>query len=409
MPFIIHVSKLGEVLVRCGGRAHPKEAQFCSFFFHFFCMVCAKSSESLRCNMQLVPSVLQRVSCLQQARWFKLSFPVCCVIIPEHHEVGGESIFPTDANQAWMRISRLLSSDLNLASEISQEGESSNNRKWSALGCAAVCGAATVRRAKRAQKRQVSRQVYKVEIDVPDPKEVEKEIETIAGPAISKDLQQIGRVASEMLHSAEKALPKVTLPSLPTLPAVPPELTAAARQLAAKVEAALGPNLTDLSKLAATHLPPDIAKVLLHPQVLEPAMMPAGELPREYDYGRITAYWQRRPLKLLTRFVEAGIKVGGFLFGLKTDERTGAEDKMRPQRAIEARELITDLGVTFIKIAQVWASRPDILPKEYLKEYEKLLEQVRPFGRDLALETLRRRVDGSKAAIDLSPGRNEEA
>ena len=149
----------------------------------------------------------------------------------------------------------------------SQEGESSNNRKWSALGCAAVCGAATVRRAKRAQKRQVSRQVYKVEIDVPDPKEVEKEIETIAGPAISKDLQQIGRVASEMLHSAEKALPKVTLPSLPTLPAVPPELTAAARQLAAKVEAALGPNLTDLSKLAATHLPPDIAKVLLHPQV----------------------------------------------------------------------------------------------------------------------------------------------
>lgn len=30
---------------------------------------------------------------------------------------------------------------------------------------------------------------------------------------------------------------------------------------------------------------------------------------------------------------------------------------MRPQRAVEARELITDLGVTFIKIAQVWASR----------------------------------------------------
>eukprot|EP00437_Effrenium_voratum_P007066 CAMPEP_0181426384 /NCGR_PEP_ID=MMETSP1110-20121109/15635_1 /TAXON_ID=174948 /ORGANISM="Symbiodinium sp., Strain CCMP421" /LENGTH=922 /DNA_ID=CAMNT_0023549577 /DNA_START=104 /DNA_END=2868 /DNA_ORIENTATION=+ len=306
----------------------------------------------------------------------------------------------------------------------SQEGDSSNNRKWSALACAAVCGAATVRRTKRTQKRPVvSRQVYKVEIDVPDPKEVEKEIETIAGPTIAKDLQQIGRAASEMLHSAEKALPKVTLPSLPKgmFPEVPPELTAAAKQLASKVEAAVGPNLTDLSKLAATHLPPDIAKVLLHPQVLEPAMMPAGvgafvvwllalrrgpqpwleELPREYDYGRITAYWQRRPFKLLTRFVEAGIKVGGFLFALKTDEWTGAEDKMRPQRAIEARELITDLGVTFIKIAQVWASRPDILPKEYLKEYEKLLEQVRPFGRDLALETLRRSVDGSKAAIDL--------
>ncbi|CAE7294496.1 unnamed protein product [Symbiodinium microadriaticum] len=356
-------------------------------------------------------------------------------------QVGGASIFPTghhpsmDADQPFV-VLRSQPGIKDVASQAprepprmsaqhrSQEGDSSNNRKWSALACAAVCGAATVRRTKRTQKRPVvSRQVYKVEIDVPDPKEVEKEIETIAGPTIAKDLQQLGRAAFEMLHSAEKALPKVTLPSLPKgmFPEIPPELTAAAKQLASKVEAAVGPNLTDLSKLAATHLPPDIAKVLLHPQVLEPAMMPAGvgafvvwllalrrgpqpwleELPREYDYGRITAYWQRRPFKLLTRFVEAGIKVGGFLFALKTDEWTGAEDKMRPQRAIEARELITDLGVTFIKIAQVWASRPDILPKEYLKEYEKLLEQVRPFGRDLALETLRRRVDGSKAAIDL--------
>ena len=64
----------------------PQRGTVLQLLFSFFCMVCAKSSESLRCNMQLVPSVLQRVSCLQQARWFKLSFPVCCVIIPEHHE-----------------------------------------------------------------------------------------------------------------------------------------------------------------------------------------------------------------------------------------------------------------------------------------------------------------------------------
>ncbi|CAE7639838.1 unnamed protein product [Symbiodinium pilosum] len=301
-----------------------------------------------------------------------------------------------------------------------------NSHKWSALACAAACGAAAVRGTKRAQKRSaVRRQVYKVRVDLPDPTDLEKEIENVAGPALSKELskeaQQISHAASDFLRSAEKALPKVTLPALPkvTLPPIPPELTAAAKQLAAKVEAA-APNLaTDVSKLA-THLPPDIAKVLLHPQVLEPAMLPAGvgaavvwllalrrgpqpwleELPRDYDYGRITAYWQRRPFKLLTRFVEAGIKVGSFLFSLKVDEWTGAEDKMRPQRAVEARELITDLGVTFIKIAQVWASRPDILPKEYLKEYEKLLEQVRPFGRDLALETLKR-GEGGKAAIDL--------
>ncbi|CAE7209901.1 unnamed protein product [Symbiodinium natans] len=302
----------------------------------------------------------------------------------------------------------------------------SNSRRWSALACAAACGAASVRQVKRVQKRSaVNRKVYRVQVDLPDPMDVEKQIETVAGPMFAKDIQQAGRAATDLLHSTEKALPKMMLPELPkiplpSLPAVPPELTAAVKQLAAKVEAA-APNLTtDLKNLAA-HLPPDIAKVLLHPQVLEPVMLPAGvgavvvwllalrrgpqpwieELPREYDYGRITAYWQRRPFKLLTRFVEAGIKVGGFLLSRKLDEWTGTEDQMRPQRAVEARELITDLGVTFIKIAQVWASRPDILPKEYLKEYEKLLEQVRPFGKDLALETLRRKEEGGRAAIDM--------
>jgi len=43
-------------------------------------------------------------------------------------QVGGESIFPTDANQAWMRISRLLSSDLNLASEMWRHRPLENQR-----------------------------------------------------------------------------------------------------------------------------------------------------------------------------------------------------------------------------------------------------------------------------------------
>jgi len=114
------------------------------------------------------------------------------------------------------------------------------------------------------------------------------------------------------------------------------------------------------------------------------------ELPRDYNYGYIKAYWDRRPLKLFARFAEAGVKVGWYTFLLYLDEWTGNLEANRPERAVQGREMITDLGVTWIKIAQVWASRPDILPKEYIKEYEKLLEQVRPFGRDEAMETLRR-------------------
>jgi len=125
------------------------------------------------------------------------------------------------------------------------------------------------------------------------------------------------------------------------------------------------------------------------------------ELPRGYEYRLIQAFWQRRPLRLLARFTEAGAKVGYFALCLQLDERLGMLEGMRPQRAVQARELVTDLGVTFIKIAQVWASRPDVLPKEYIKEYEKLLEQVRPFGRNEALETLRRNTLDGIAAADL--------
>ena len=46
------------------------------------------------------------------------------------------------------------------------------------------------------------------------------------------------------------------------------------------------------------------------------------------------------------------MKVGSYLLARKLDELTDRELEMRPERARQARELITDLGVTFIKIAQ---------------------------------------------------------
>ena len=45
-------------------------------------------------------------------------------------------------------------------------------------------------------------------------------------------------------------------------------------ELTTKVEAIL-PTSADLSKLAA-NLPPELASLLQHPQVLEPVMVPAG-------------------------------------------------------------------------------------------------------------------------------------
>jgi len=72
-----------------------------------------------------------------------------------------------------------------------------------------------------------------------------------------------------------------------------------------------------------------------------------------------------------------------------------------PQRASEVKELLEDLGPTFVKLAQVWASRPDILPKPYQERLTELLEQVQPFGRDGAMETLRRNIKGAKTVESM--------
>lgn len=49
------------------------------------------------------------------------------------------------------------------------------------------------------------------------------------------------------------------------------------------------------------------------------------------------------------------------------------------------RELLEDLGPTFVKIGQVLSVRPDILPLEYIEELEKLQDSVAPFDSSQAL------------------------
>ncbi|CAE8678345.1 unnamed protein product [Polarella glacialis] len=120
----------------------------------------------------------------------------------------------------------------------------------------------------------------------------------------------------------------------------------------------------------------------------------AEELPMVYDGPWIEAYWQRRPLRLLLRFIDVSLRAGSFSVAMEVDKWTNKTEEMTPQRAREAKELITDLGPAFVKLVQVWASRPDILPEAYQKEFEQLLERVRPFGKEEALQSLSRNFGG---------------
>ena len=233
-------------------------------------------------------------------------------------------------------------------------------------------------------------------------KDLEKAVSRWAKPEV---LQR------DVTHAAEQAVKEATA----MLPKMPSELKLAIKDLTAKVEAILPADLAKLS----VHLPPEISALLAHPEVLDPVKIPAGaagdQQPsftsgagrsrcRSSSFARPatgpTALAGRAASELCGwavlasapvprtlhgsaptgsagpsscsrgvavtpderiwhgRFLEAGLKVGGYTFQMKLDEFLNRSDEMRPQRAIEARELITDLGVTFIKIAQVWASRP---------------------------------------------------
>lgn len=67
--------------------------------------------------------------------------------------------------------------------------------------------------------------------------------------------------------------------------------------------------------------------------------------------------------------------------------------------------MLTNLGPTFIKIGQAVSSRPDLVPPQYLRELEKLQDQIPPFSTDLALSVIQEEYGTPAAAVfaDLSP------
>ena len=62
-------------------------------------------------------------------------------------------------------------------------------------------------------------------------------------------------------------------------------------------------------------------------------------------------------------------------------------------RAIPARELITKLGPTAIKIGQAISVRPDILNPAYIAELSKLQDKVPPFENQIAIDIIEKSLN----------------
>ncbi|KAH8047369.1 hypothetical protein JL721_12177 [Aureococcus anophagefferens] len=95
-----------------------------------------------------------------------------------------------------------------------------------------------------------------------------------------------------------------------------------------------------------------------------------------YDPDAAEASLWRRPAAWLARNVELLLPLVGFVGRVAGDRAVGREASLRERRAGELREILGSLGPAVIKAGQALASRPDLLPAEYLRELQKLQDRA---------------------------------
>ncbi|KAL6658661.1 hypothetical protein ACP70R_004247 [Stipagrostis hirtigluma subsp. patula] len=89
-------------------------------------------------------------------------------------------------------------------------------------------------------------------------------------------------------------------------------------------------------------------------------------------------------LSLASRGVEIIWKLGFYWSSLVSDFLVGRDEEIVPFRARQLRNLLCDLGPSFIKAGQVLANRPDIIREDYMNELCILQDDVPPIPNQVA-------------------------
>mmetsp|Transcript_46117 Transcript_46117/g.68700 ORF Transcript_46117/g.68700 Transcript_46117/m.68700 type:complete len:824 (-) Transcript_46117:1737-4208(-) len=96
----------------------------------------------------------------------------------------------------------------------------------------------------------------------------------------------------------------------------------------------------------------------------------------------------RQPRKWIIRNIQIAFPVGWWAACVIADFAAGSSQSNRRVRAKQLLQAISGLGPAIIKGGQALASRPDLLPSEYLEELQKLQDDVPRFSNELALATV---------------------
>lgn len=132
----------------------------------------------------------------------------------------------------------------------------------------------------------------------------------------------------------------------------------------------------------------------------------AEEGPR-YDPQYAIEYFRNRSFYVRKRQLELALPITTFLSRVVLDVQLGREVQNRQLRAQQFLRIVSSLGPAIIKGGQAVSSRPDLLPKEYLDELQKLQDRLPPFPNEIAFtlieEELGQKMDDIFEYIDPIP------
>lgn len=114
---------------------------------------------------------------------------------------------------------------------------------------------------------------------------------------------------------------------------------------------------------------------------------------KRYDFNAIANHYRFRPWQVIWRALQVALLFTGFVFGLKWDSWRGVSDRNKFKRAAQIRQILTQLGPTFIKVGQALSTRPDLIRQDYLDELIKLQDQLPPFPTEHAFRIIETELD----------------
>ena len=108
------------------------------------------------------------------------------------------------------------------------------------------------------------------------------------------------------------------------------------------------------------------------------------EQPAGYDQKAISEYYRYRPWLVVWRAIKIIWFFGSFLLLLQLDRWTNQPVAISQRRATQLRDILTNLGPTFIKVGQALSTRPDLIRRDFLDELIKLQDDLPPFDNHIA-------------------------